>query len=65
VWFQPAVPQQVGPVGPFTSSSFLLGQIIYTNGIWTGDATFGFTLVTQSTDPLWNGKTFSDSSFCG
>lgn len=56
--FTPATPQDV--LGTGAANTFLLGSLFYQNGIWTGDASFGFTLTTQSTDPLLNNQTFTD-----
>ena len=50
VRFEAAAPQEVTGTGP--ASPFLLGRFFYENGIWSGDATFGFTLTTKSSDPL-------------
>lgn len=58
VQFTPAAPQEVLGVGP--GNPFLLGTLTYANGIWSGDATFGFSLTTQSADPLLDGQILTD-----
>lgn len=58
VRFTPAGPQEVTGTG--TANRFLLGTLTYTNGIWSGDATFGFTLTTHSADPLLDGLFLTD-----
>ena len=53
--FTPAIPQDV-----LGTNTFLLGSMFYQNGIWTGDADFGFTLTTHSTDAALDNQTFTD-----
>ena len=60
VQFVPAAPQNV--LGTGQNNPFLLGQLTFTNGIWTGSATnFGFTLTTHSPDMLFNSKQITDT----
>jgi hypothetical protein len=54
--FTPAEEQNVTSFQPF-----VLGTMSFTNGIWSGDADFGFSLTTVSTDPALNGHVFSDT----
>jgi len=56
VSFTPAPAQDVS-----LGQEFLLGTFTYRNGIWFTDPTFGFTLITQSSDPILDGHVFSDS----
>jgi hypothetical protein len=51
ITFTPAAAQEVSG----TDVEFLLGTLTFTNGIWTGDASFGFTLTSISSDPAFNG----------
>ncbi len=55
VEFTPASPQAVSGPGV----EFLLGTFTIANGIWTGDADFGFQLTTASGDPALDGHTFT------
>lgn len=59
VQFLPAAAQNVSGNGP--GNQFLLGQLTFTNGIWTGDASFGFTLTTHSSDATLDGKSITDT----
>jgi PEP-CTERM motif-containing protein len=56
--FTPTAAQDVPTIVP--TNTFLLGSVFFQNGIWTGDASFGFTLTTQSADPLLDNHTFTD-----
>jgi hypothetical protein len=53
--FTPAAPQQVHVAGPVTQ--YLLGTVTFENGIWSGDADFGFQLTTHSNDAALDGQT--------
>jgi hypothetical protein len=58
--FTPASPQEV--IGTGLSNKFLLGSMSYVNGNWfPPGANFGFTLTTHSTNPQFDGKTFTDT----
>jgi hypothetical protein len=51
--FTPAAPQTVHVAGPVTQ--YLLGTMTFENGIWSGDADFGFQLTTHSNDSPLDG----------
>ncbi len=53
--FTPAAPQTVHVSGPVTP--YLLGTVTFENGIWSGDADFGFQLTTHSDDAPLNNQT--------
>ena len=48
--FIPADPQNV----PGPGSNFTLGTLVFENGVWSGDAEFGFRLVSHSLNPALN-----------
>ena len=57
ITFWPAAAQAVSGTGV----EFLLGYLTFANGIWTADASFGFSLTSSSPDSTLNGFTFSDT----
>jgi hypothetical protein len=57
--FTPAATQDVSTTVP--TNTFLLGSILFQNGIWSGgNASFGFTLTTHSPNSALNNQTFTD-----
>jgi hypothetical protein len=58
VLFIPAAAQEVSGTG--LANRFLLGTLAFENGIWSDGPRLGFTLTTQSSDPLYNGHTYTD-----
>jgi hypothetical protein len=57
--FMPMSPQEVDGTGPL--NSFVLGTLLFENGIWNDFTRLGFTLTTHSTDSLLDGHTFNDT----
>jgi hypothetical protein len=53
--FTPAPPQTVHVAGPVTQ--YLLGTMTFENGIWSGNADFGFQLTTHSDVAALDGQT--------